>query len=167
MNVVWVDIAIAALFLISILVGLFRGLVKEILSVTAWIAAAWVAWNYSDLASSTIQNYISNQDIAVAVAYVAVFLVALIVFSIVGYLISKIFSATGMTSIDRSLGTVFGAIRAALLVAIIILVGRYMAFEEHSWWTDSQLLGYFEQLAEWIRSYLPNKIATELISKSV
>jgi len=167
MNLVWVDLAIAALFVISILVGIFRGFVKEVLSVVAWLAAAWVTMTYGEAASGYLSQYISNPDIAKAASYVAVFLAALVVFSIVGYLISKVFTATGMTGIDRSLGSVFGAIRAALVVAVLILVGRYMAFEEHSWWSDSQFMGYFEQLAEWIRSYLPEKVATELGPKVI
>ncbi len=165
MNFVWVDIAIAALLLISILVGIFRGLVKELLSVMAWIAAIWVTFTYGQMASGYLVGYLKNPDMASAVSYVLVFLAALIIFSIVGYMVGRIFSATGMTGIDRSLGSVFGAVRGAVLVAILILVGRFMAFEEHSWWTDSQLLGYFDSLAEWIRSYLPEKIAQDLNAK--
>lgn len=166
MNFLWIDIAIVAIFAISILVGMYRGFVREILSVLSWVAAAVVAFMYGEMAKDWVNGYVNNPDLALAISYVIIFLAALIVFSIISYLIGRIFSATGMSGIDRSLGTVFGALRAAVIVALVMLVGRFMSFDEHGWWSGSELLAYFEPLADWIHAQLPENWQQELVKKA-
>ncbi len=157
-----VDLGLIALFVISMLVGIYRGLVKEILSLISWVAAAWVAFVYGPAAAEFVRPYVSQPPLDLAIAYVLVFVAALIVLSIISFLIGKLFSATGLSGIDRTLGMIFGLLRAALVVGAVILVGRFMAFEEHSWWTDAHLLDYFEPVTEWIKTYLPAKISDQL-----
>lgn len=162
MNFLWIDIAIACVFVVSIMVGIFRGFVREMLSVLSWVAAAVVAFMYGEMAVNWVKPIFSDPNLALAVSYVLVFLAALIVFSIISYLIARIFSATGLTGIDRSLGMVFGAIRAAFVIALLILAGRFMAFSEHDWWAGSQLLGHFEPLADWVLAQLPESWQSQL-----
>ncbi len=162
MSFAWLDIVVIAFVAISILVGIFRGFVKEILSLSSWVLAAFIAYNFGELAASYVTPYISEPTLALAIAYVVVFLLALIAFSIVSYLISKLFSATGMSAIDRSLGSVFGAVRAAVIMGFLILIGHFLNLQEQSWWQDSQLLEYFQPVADWIKSYLPGDVVNKI-----
>ncbi len=90
------------------------------------------------------------------------FLIALIVFSIIAHIISQLFAATGMTGIDRSIGSIFGAVRAAVIVVVLILVGRFMAMDNQTWWSESQFIPFFEPLVEWFKSFLPADVVTKI-----
>jgi membrane protein required for colicin V production len=162
MNMPWIDIVIIALFVISILIGIYRGLVKETLSVASWALAAFVAFRYGEQASVYIKPYVTQAPLDLAIAYVAVFLISLIVFSVISHIISQIFDSSGMKGIDRSIGSIFGAIRAAAIIVILVLVGRFMAMDNQQWWMDSQFIPYFEPLVEWFKSYLPADIISKI-----
>ncbi len=162
MSLPWIDIAIIALFAISILIGIYRGFVKETLSVVSWGLAAVVAFRYGEQASTYIKPYIPQEPLDLAIAYVAVFLISLIVFSVISHLISQIFDSSGMKGIDRSIGSIFGAIRAAAIIVLLVLVGRFMAMDNQQWWMDSQFIPYFEPLVEWLKSFLPADIISKI-----
>ena len=162
MSVQILDIILVVFIAISILIGIYRGFVKEILSITAWTLAFIVAWRYGEQAKRFVSPYISQEPLDLAVAYVAVFLITLITLSVISYIISQLFASTGMTGLDRSLGSIFGVIRAAVIIAILILVGRFMAMDQQQWWTDSQMLPYFEPLVEWLKSFLPEDIIRKI-----
>ena len=162
MNLPLIDIAIFAFFIISILIGIYRGFVKEALSVVAWILAVVAAFAFGELVSVYIQPFIKQEPLNLAVAYVVVFLIAIIILSIVAHIISQLFASFGMKGIDRTMGGIFGIVRAALVVAMLILVGRFMAMDNHQWWTDSSILEYFEPTAEWLKSYLPADVIKKI-----
>lgn len=158
----WIDIAMIGLFVVSILIGIYRGFVKEVLSVAAWLLAAYFAFMFGEQASVYVKPYVKQSPLDLFIAYVGVFLVALILFSIVGYILSKLFESTGMTGIDRSIGSLFGVLRAALIVVVLILVGHFMAMDHQQWWTDSNFIPYFDPLVEWVKSLLPADIVTKI-----
>ncbi len=162
MNMPWIDIVIIAFFVISILVGIYRGFVKETLSVGSWALAAFIAFQYGEQASVYIKPYVNKEPLDLAIAYVAVFLVSLILLSIISHIISQIFDSSGMKGIDRSIGSIFGALRAAAIVVVLILVGRFMAMDNQQWWLDSGFIPYFEPLVEWFKSYLPADIIAKI-----
>ena len=162
MSMPWIDIVIIAFFVISILIGIYRGFVKETLSVASWALAAFMAFKFGEQASVYIKPYITQEPLDLAIAYVAVFLVSLIVFAVISHIISQIFASSGMTGIDRSIGSIFGALRAAVILVVLILVGRFMAMDNQSWWLDSQIIPYFEPLVEWFKSFLPVDIIAKI-----
>lgn len=162
MNMPLIDIIIIAFFAISILIGVYRGFVKEVLSVTSWVLAAVIAFKFGEQASVYVKPYIKQEPLDLAVAYVAVFLLTLIAFSVISHIISQIFNSSGMTGFDRSLGSLFGALRAAIVIAILIMVGRFMALDNQQWWLDSGFLDYFEPLVEWLKTFIPADIVAKI-----
>lgn len=162
MNMPLLDIVIIVFFAISILIGVYRGFVKEILSVTSWALAAVIAFKFGEQASVYIKPYIKQEPLDLAVAYVAVFLLSLIAFSVISHIMSQIFNASGMTGFDRSLGSIFGAIRAAIVIAILVMIGRFMALDNQQWWLDSGFLSYFEPLVEWLKTFMPADIVAKI-----
>ncbi len=162
MSLALIDIVLIVFVVISILIGIYRGLVKEILSLGAWALAALAAYRFGVQASAYVKPYIAEPNLALIVAYVAVFLIALIALSIISFMISKLFSASGMSGIDRSLGSVFGALRAAVIIGILILVAHFLTLDSQPWWQESQLIAYFEPVADWIKSYLPESIVQKI-----
>ena len=154
-----VDIAIVAIVLISMFVGLFRGFIREALSLCSWIVALWIAYNYAVAGALYLLPYIDQPPLRIVVAFALIFVVALILISIFSHLIYRILSLTGISGVDRSLGTLFGLIRGVVIVSVLILAATFMDFTSHPWWQNSLLVGYFNPVTGFIQSLLPADIS--------
>ena len=154
-----VDIIIAVIIVISLLIGLFRGFIREILSLFSWLGAIWIAFNFAATGGQYLEPYISQPPLRIVVAFAVIFIVALISFSIISYLLYKLLSIAGISGVDRSLGTLFGLIRGLVIVAFLILASNFMDFSSQPWWKESLLVSYFSPLTELITSLLPEDIS--------
>ncbi len=162
-----VDIAIIVVLLISTLIGLFRGFIREILSLASWLVALYVAWTFAKLGAEYLTPYISQPPLRVVASFAAIFIVVLIVASIISYILYRLFSIAGISGLDRSLGTLFGAGRGIIVVAILILAAVYMDFATQPWWRDSILVNYFTPVTEFMLSLMPQDIVENFRPKTV
>jgi membrane protein required for colicin V production len=129
-----VDVLMAAVLAISLLVGLLRGLVFEMMSLAgwfaAWFAARWMAplwahWLPVGSPGSAVQN---------AAAFAIGFLVALVLWGVLGRLLRLLVHATPLRPVDRLLGAVFGSLRGlVLLLAVAVVVVRTPWVHEAAW----------------------------------
>lgn len=154
-----VDIAIVCVILISLFIGLFRGFIREVLSLFSWIASLWVAYTYATQGAAYLEPYIDQPPLRIVAAFAIIFIVALLLISIASYLVYRLLSITGITGIDRSLGTLFGLIRGIIIVALLILGSTFMDFTSQPWWQDSLLVNYFFPVTGFIRSLLPVELS--------
>ena len=154
-----VDIAILVVLAVSLLIGLFRGFIREILSLFSWLGAMWIAYHFATEAATYLEPYIDQPPLRVVVGFAGIFITALISFSIISYLLYRLLSIAGVSGIDRSLGSLFGLIRGLVIVAVLILAANFMDFASQPWWKDSLLVVYFDPITEFIRSLLPADIA--------
>ena len=113
-----VDLLVLAVIAISGLLGLSRGLVRELLGLGSWLTAAYGAWLYGPQFMPLTQRAIGNPDLADPAAYVITFVVLLVVFSLLSNLVGRLVGASVLGSLDRTLGLVFGIVRGA---AVLIL----------------------------------------------
>ena len=157
-----VDIAIVAVLLISLLMGMFRGLVREVLALFSWLAALWVAYRYAVPGAEYLEPYLDQPQLRVVAAFALIFVVVLIVMSMISYLLSRLFSATGITGVDRSLGTLFGLVRGIVIVALLILGATFVDFTTQPWWKESLLVHHFDPATEFIKSLLPEDVAQHI-----
>jgi len=151
----WMDLAIIATICISIIIGLIRGFVREVLSVTAWVIALWATIVFSDNVAGWLSSYIDSKAVIMGVSFSAVFLSVLIAFTIINFLIFHIVKVTGLSGTDRLIGMVFGGLRGVLLIGILILVAHYFSFTKEVWWKQSQLIPYFKPMSTWIMNFIP------------
>jgi membrane protein required for colicin V production len=133
------DIVICLLLLLSALIGLFRGLVKEVLSLIIWIAAFVVALLFAQQVSELLAARIENTSVRMILAFAAIFISALIAGAIVQWVLAKLIETTGLSGTDRLLGFLFGSIRGVLLCIVILIVVRPFA-QDASWWQTSILV---------------------------
>ncbi len=154
-----IDYAILGVIAVSALVSLFRGFVREALSLAVWIASVWLAWRYFNELEPFLSQWVEEPSLRTGLAFVAIWLGALLVGGIVVHLLSLIVDKTGLNVTDRFIGLFFGAARGALLVAILVLLAGLTPMPRDSWWRQSQLLPYFEQAAKVMRGFLPEDVA--------
>ncbi len=155
----WVDGAVIGIVLISVLVSVLRGFVREVLSLLAWIAAFWVASAYAVPASELLAPYVTIESARVVLAFVGVLIVTLIAVGIINHLIGTLLDKTGLSGTDRLLGAVFGLARGAAIVLVLVLFGGLTKFPADPWWQEAQSLPPFETAALHVISVMPSDLA--------
>lgn len=153
----WVDIAIIAVLGISALLGLARGLVREVLGIGAWVGAVFFALWAMPFLQPRFHQWISNPDLADPAALAAGFIVALIVLSIVAGMVGGVVRMSGLGGLDRTLGLVFGVARGAALVVFAYIAAGFVVAPDR--WPEpvqqARALPYAYQGAMWVAGLLP------------
>jgi len=162
MAIAWIDVVIISLVALSAILSLFRGFVKEALALITWLVALWVAMAFYEELAAWLSQWIAVPSAQKVTAFGVLFVCVLLLGAIVNYLAGKLVDKTGLTGTDKMLGVVFGVARGAVMVAILVLLAGLTPVPQDPWWQDSQFLGYFEDLAMWMRDFLPSEIANNI-----
>jgi len=148
-----VDIAIISVVAISSLFGLWRGFVKEVLSLVSWVAALVLARLYSESLSEMLVPLIENSGARYVTAFVIIFVAIMMVGTLLNVLISKLLNITGLKVVNRLFGGVFGIARGAVIVMVILFITNVFV-SETLLWQESKLVPYGMQAIEWSRVYI-------------
>ena len=162
MAIAWIDVVIISLVALSAILSLFRGFVKEALALVSWLVALWVAMAFYEEFAQWLSQWIAVPSAQKATAFAILFVCVLLLGAVVNYLAGKLVDKSGLTGTDKMLGVVFGIARGAVIVAILVLLAGLTPLPQDPWWQDSQFLGYFEDLAMWMRDFLPSEIANNI-----
>jgi len=150
-----VDIVIIIATLASVVVGWYRGLIKEAIAIGTLLVAIWAAMHLGPYAGGWLGGTIDSTELQLWSGRFLIFVVILALGALVGWGISKIVHMSGLSSTDRALGGFFGLLRAILFVGVFILGGRYAGFDAELWWLDSRIIPYGEYVADWIIEMAP------------
>jgi membrane protein required for colicin V production len=153
------DIVIISIIAISGLVGIFRGLVRELMSLVGWIVSAWLAWRFASLFAPVFDSIIQSPDVRMAAAFISIFLASLVSFALLSHFISKIMSQSALKGMDRTLGMLFGVLRGAIIVAVLAMLIQSTQFAKESWWIESLLKDYFLLVAAYGMSMMPAEVS--------
>ena len=146
----WVIIVVLS---ISTLLSLWRGFVREALSLAGWVAAFLVANMFVDQMASLLAGTIQNITGRFVAAYAILFVGTLITTTFVVYLANHFVKATGLTVLDRLLGTVFGFARGIILILVVVFVLRQLVPPTELLWLDqSTLMPHLDMLGHWARN---------------
>jgi membrane protein required for colicin V production len=155
----WIDILIIGIIALSALISLVRGFVREALSLATWIAAFWIAWLFFRPLAMHFEGWIEVPSIRLGLAYAVLLLAVLLLGALINHFMALLVNSTGLSGTDRLLGVFFGAARGAVVVAILILLAGLTPFPADPWWQASQLIPHFQELAIWLKQFLPADIA--------
>lgn len=162
-DLVLVDYLLLAIIVLSVLIGLWRGFLREFISLATWVAAFVIAFLFAEEASLYLVPYIGVPSVRAVLAFGGLFLVTLILGGLLNMLISQLVRSTGLSGTDRLIGFVFGGVRAAALIAVLILLAILTPLSQDPWWQESVLIPYFEPLAVWLRDQLPARFAEPFV----
>lgn len=146
----------------SVLLGLWRGVVYEILALVAWIAAFLVARVVAADVAGALAGQIADPGMRLAAAYVLVFVGVLLVFAIARMLISLLLKAVGLGLLDRLLGAAFGALRGILVVLAVVLVAGMTPLPKSEWWRNAMLAPPLEIVVIAAKPWLPAEAAKRI-----
>lgn len=163
----WTDYIIIGVLALSIMIGLWRGLISEVLALAIWIAAFWVAWAFGPVVATHLESMISLASARIIVAYALCFVVVLVLGALLRFAIDKLVESTGLTGTDRLLGMVFGFVRGVLLVTVLVFLAGFTAFTRDPWWQRSVLLPQFQHVAAWLGQQVPPGVRDHLHPSAV
>ena len=156
------DWIILAVLLLSLLLGAWRGLAFEVMSVLSWIAAFVLAqWLASDL-SLRLPMSGASEGVRYAVAFVLIFVVAVFAGGLLATLVKKLFSAAGLQPADRALGALFGLLRGVLVLLAATLVIGMTPFQTDRWWQESVGAGMARSALASLKPVLPQEFGRYL-----
>lgn len=158
----WLDYAVIGVFAVSLVLGAWRGIVREVISILGWVIAFLAASLLAGPLGPEMPQAIPTPELRVAAAYVAVFAASLIVTSLVGLLLSKIVQAAGLGGVDRTLGALFGAARGALIVLAAAVVAGLTSAPRQAVWRDSASAPLLVQAVGMLKPLLPQTLAERL-----
>ncbi|MGH8122394.1 MAG: CvpA family protein [Rudaea sp.] len=157
----WADYCIIATLGLSVLMGLWRGLIGEVLALVVWAVAVWVAWKFGPQVAAQF-TLIDLPSARLLLGYVLCFIAVLIGGAIVSFLMRKLINSSGLSGTDRLFGMLFGLARGLVLVTLTVLMLGFTPLPRDPWWHQSQLLPGFQRYAQWASANMPPEVTKYL-----
>ena len=167
MPITILDGTLISIMLISAVLAMIRGFVREILSIASWVAAAVAAYLLYGEVLPYAKQYIANEQIALGASVATVFLLTLIVVSYITMRISDFVLDSRIGALDRSLGFVFGAARGLLLVVVAMLFFNWFVApaKQPQWITTAKSKPMLNSIGEQLIAALPEDPESEIFNK--
>ena len=150
-----IDIIIAVGLLISTIVGFVRGFVKEAISIATLVVAIWATLYFGPAAGDVFESSIDTAEIRLWVGRLIVFAIVLSVGGLLGWGVSRLVRLSVLSGLDRLVGSLFGVVRGVIIVALLVIGGEAIGFDNDDWWLSSRVLPYFQLVADWIKEMAP------------
>jgi membrane protein required for colicin V production len=144
------DWAIIAILGMSIALSLWRGFVREAVSLAGWIAAFIIANLFVGEMATLLSQWIVNVTGRYVAAAAVLFVGTLMMVGVLGKMAAQVVRVTGLTVLDRLLGTVFGFTRGLIIVLVLVYLLRKLAPPQNLVWLDqAQLMPHIDILGQW------------------
>ncbi|OZI34993.1 colicin V synthesis protein [Bordetella genomosp. 10] len=156
------DFVVMAILAVSAVLGLVRGLLKEVLSLLAYglafVAAIW----WGPTVYGWLAGMIETTMLRMGVAYAAVFIVVLLLVGLVNMTLAALIRTTGLTPADHGLGALFGLLRGLLIVLVLVALAGYTPLPQEPWWRDAMFSHAATEAVIHTKGWLPPSLASLL-----
>ena len=156
------DYVVLGIFVISIILSITRGLVREVLSIAGWVVAFVVAGSFAADLEPLLPSEIFGNSLRMIVSFVALFISALLITGLVTMLISAFIKGVGLGTVDRLLGAAFGFLRGLVVVTILILIAGLTTIPQKSFWLQAQLSSPLVTVAVYVKKWLPDDLSKRI-----
>lgn len=154
------DYSVVFILIASGLIGVLRGLVREVLSLIGWVVAFLVAYHFAGTAAGWIPESVPGGQLArSALGFGVLFIGTVIAAALAGTVLGQLLESTGLKPADRGLGLVFGLVRGALVVMFVVTLAGLTKLPEEAFWRDALSRPYVMQAMESLRPWLPPEVA--------
>jgi len=143
----FIDYVIIFIIVISSLLGIFRGFIKELLAIISWV----LAFYFSSILSDSVSKFIPfdfDDSLKYFIAYLLIFVFVLIIASILIKLLNKFVKTVGLTLTNVLMGSIFGLIRGVLIAFLLILVAENFRFIDKETLSKSLLVPMIKEYVE-------------------
>jgi membrane protein required for colicin V production len=156
------DWILLAILLASLVLGAWRGLVYEVMSVIGWLAAFVLAqWFAADVAAR-LPMQSAGDSLRYAAGFVLVFIASVFVAELISALLRKVITVIGLRPVDRLLGAAFGVFRGVILLLALTVVLQLTSMTQNDWWQQSQGGPVLAALLKGLKPILPERFGAYL-----
>lgn len=156
------DFAVMAVVAFSMLLGWWRGLVYESVSLLSWVAAYFVARLFSPELVDYLPVTGGTSGAKMAIAFSILFAFTLIAGGVLAWGMNKLVKSAGLARLDGSLGAAFGLMRGAFVVLVLVLLAGMTSLPKTPAWRNALTSGALEQIAVQARGWLPDGLAQKI-----
>ncbi|HEY8440428.1 MAG TPA: CvpA family protein [Xanthobacteraceae bacterium] len=167
MPITWLDIILIAVMLISALLAMIRGFMREVLSIAAWVIAAGVTlYSYTKLLPFA-KTYFNNDIVAVAAVVAGTFIATLLVVSMITVRFSDMVLDSRVGALDRSMGFVFGLGRGLVIVVVAFLFFAWLVPDrsQPEWVRGAKSRVVLQGTGDWLMSMLPDDPESTILKR--
>ncbi len=148
----WTDYVIIALMAFSCVAGVYRGLMREVVSLITWVAAFWLAWHFAYLLESHLGGALNSEGVRTWAARTIIFVAVLLLGTAIGAIVTQFVRVSLLTSLDRMLGFLFGFLRGFVVLGVLVLLCHAVRLNGEHWYKDSTLVPYAEHAGNVLRA---------------
>jgi membrane protein required for colicin V production len=165
MHLTLLDGIVIAIVVISAVLAMVRGFVREVLSVGSWVAAAGAAYFFHGPVVPLVRPYIASDTVATIIAAAVVFFVALIIASYVTMKISDVVIDSRMGTFDRILGFGFGAVRGLVLLVVALLFFSWLVPQPPAWVSEARTKPMLDTVGARLMAALPKDVESTILNR--
>ena len=156
------DYFVLAVMAVSLLVGVTRGVVSEILALIAWVAAFIAARMWAVSTGELILAELPDPLWRQLAGFVRVFVAVLILFALLRWVTGLLLKAAGLRPLDRVLGAIFGVARGVLALLVLILLAGLTPLPQQKWWRQAMFAPPLETGVLAVKPWLPPELAKRI-----
>lgn len=153
------DHAVLGVMAASLLLGLWRGVVSEILALLAWVAGFVVARMFAADVAPVFGGLVPDATLRYVAGFATLFVGVLVVFSIGRLVLRLLLKAVGLGWADRALGAVFGIGRGVAVALVAVLLGGLTPLPKEPWWREAVLAPPLETAIIAAKPWLPAEVS--------
>ncbi len=146
----WLDYVLLSIGLISLIIGIIRGLAREVISVLTWIVAFAVSVFFADTLALALGKFIKSTDVAQLTSFILLFVLVLIIGGLINYIVGRVIDHSGLSFTNRMGGLIFGLLRAALIILFIVFIITNTALQEKDFFKHSKVTYWFQDVSVWM-----------------
>ena len=155
------DLFLIGILLVSLIWGIFRGLVREVLALGSWVFAGWLTWRYGATVGDYLMARLSSERLSYFAGLGAVFVGSLAALTLISRVAYKQFRVSGLTAMNRILGAIFGFARGVVVSTLLLFGAQYSPATEAGWYRDSELVPYFAPLLKFTEEVVSQQLWNE------
>lgn len=153
-----VDYIIVAIVIVSSIMGLVRGLLREAIAVITWFLAIVLAWYFGSSLEPMLGGVLVGSPMRIWVARVIIFVGVLLIGSAISVVLGHFVRVSMFSGMDKFLGFVFGIVRGIVVVGAFTIAVQALRMDQDPKWQRSRLLPYASGVAEALRGMVGEKL---------
>ncbi|WP_301100506.1 CvpA family protein [Propionivibrio sp.] len=156
------DYVVIAIVMASVALGVWRGVLGEIIALVAWVLAFLAAKWWGTEVARVFFTGISDPALRIVAAWVAVFVVVLVLMALLRLAVRGLLKALGLSLTDRLLGVIFGLARGLLIVLVLVALGGMTTVVKEKWWREAYFSAPLETAVLAGKPWLPPEVAKRI-----
>jgi membrane protein required for colicin V production len=156
------DYAICVLLAASLLIGIYRGAVREVFNIAGWILAFILAHAFAPHVATLFADWMTEPVIKQIVAWLIIFLSVIVIVALIASLASELVRKLGLSTLDRVLGALIGLVRGFVVIVALALAAGLTKIPQTPVWRSAAATPWLEVAALYARGILPDNIASRI-----